>query len=180
MAKDPTTMKARYSNLTLYHGTLASLVPSIMTKGLEPRSASRPSHDAYMDSASMVGFSYFTVHYGNALEHACRISQRTKDAPAVAVLSVGMASLKPKLRYPDEDYLKEEWNSDFTDWMLKEQLRYMKSHQDDWWESIDLLGTLAYKGVITPEAITVCHVPRWLEQEKRRKFPYREMVGVTR
>jgi RNA:NAD 2'-phosphotransferase (TPT1/KptA family) len=38
--------------MSLCHGTLASLVPSIMERGLEPR-GKRLSHDAYMQSPSM-------------------------------------------------------------------------------------------------------------------------------
>lgn len=153
----------------VYHGTLAYLVPSILREGLTPR-GKKPSHDAYMDSASMPNFVYLTQAYDLALEHACRISERTADGADITVLSVNLRILKCPLRYPDEDYLREEWNSDFTDWELPEQLRYMEHHRADWKESLRKYHVIAYKGVIPATAISICRVPRWLEQEKRNRF----------
>ncbi len=155
--------------MRLYHGTLASLVPSIMREGLTPR-GERPSHDAYMDSASMPPFVYLTANHGMAIDHACRISERTADGAAIAVLELDMAALKRRLIYPDEDYLEHEWNSDFTSWSLKEQLEFMEYHRDTWRESLDEFATVAYKGVIPATALSRCRVPRWLEQGYRRKF----------
>lgn len=150
----------------LYHGTLASLVPSIMERGLEPR-GERPSHDAYMDSASMPDFVYLTSRYELALEHACRINERTAD---VAVLELDMSTLKRRLIYPDEDYLSGEWNSDFLFWTLDEQLAFMERKRDAWKESLSMFATVAYKGVIPATALSRCRVPRWFEQEERRRF----------
>jgi hypothetical protein len=157
------------NTVTLYHGTFASLVPSIMERGLEPR-GERPSHDEYMQSASMPDFVYLTRSYGLALEHACRISERTADGADVAVLELDMSALKRRLIYPDEDYLSGEWNSDFMHWTLDEQLAFMERKRDTWKESLSMLATVAYKGVIAPAALSECRIPRWLEQEKRRKF----------
>jgi len=155
--------------LTLYHGTLASLMPSIMERGLEPR-GDRPSHDEYMQSASMPDFLYLTSRYKLALEHACRISERTADGANVAVLELDMSALKRRFIYPDEDYLTGEWNSDFMFWTLDEQLAFMERKRDTWKESLSVFATVAYKGVIKPGSLRECRVPRWLEQGKRRRF----------
>jgi hypothetical protein len=155
--------------MSLYHGTLASLVPSIMERGLEPL-GDRPSHDEYMQSASMPDFVYLTSRYELALEHACRISERTADGANVAVLELDMSALKRRLIYPDEDYLSSEWNSDFMFWTLDEQLAFMKRKRDTWRESLSMFATVAYKGVISATALAECRIPRWLEQEKRRRF----------
>lgn len=157
------------STLTLYHGTLASLMLSIMERGLEPR-GDRPSHDEYMQSASMPDFVYLTSRYELALEHACRISERTAHGADVAVLELDMSALKRRLIYPDEDYLSGEWNSDFMFWTLDEQLAFMEDKRDTWKESLATFATIAYKSVIKPGSLRECRVPRWLEQEKRRRF----------
>lgn len=157
------------STLNLYHGTFASLVPSIMERGLEPR-GERPSHDAYMDSASMPPFVYLTANYGTAVAHACRISERTADGAAIAVLELDIAALKRRLIYPDEDYLQHEWNSDFQSWSLKKQLEFMEYHRDTWRESLEMFKTIAYKGIVPVKAITVLTVKRWLEQKHRPRF----------
>lgn len=153
----------------LYHGTLASLVPSIMERGLEPR-GDRPSHDEYMQSPSMPNFVYLTSSFGVALQHACRISERTAEGADVAVLQLEMDSLKRRLLYPDEDYLVHEWNSDFIDWTLNEQLAFMERKRDTWKESLDLFKTVAYKAVVPASALIECRVKRWLEQEHRSRF----------
>jgi len=153
----------------LYHGTLGHLIPSILRDGLKPRGRGK-SHDEYMDSASMPHFVYLTAIYDLALEHACRISERTSAGADVAVLELDMAALNTDLIYPDEDYLAFDWNSDFVDWALKEQLEFMEYQQDAWPESLETFATIAYKGVIPATAISLCRVPGWLEQQKRNKF----------
>jgi hypothetical protein len=163
---------AKFKNLTLYHGTMASLVRVIKAEGLQPR-GTRPSHDEYMEWASMPSFVYLTASYDLALEHACRISQRTADEAPVAVLEVNIDSLKRGVLYPDEDFLAEEWNSDFTLWEQSEQLAFMEEMKREWQESLKTTATVAYKGVIPATSLTECTVPRWLEQQKRRKFPRR-------
>jgi hypothetical protein len=155
--------------MILYHGTLASLVPSIMESGLEPR-GDRPSHDEYMQSPSMPQFVYLTGIYALALEHACRISERTAGGANVAVLELDMSALKRRFIYPDEDYLSGEWNSDFLFWTLDEQLAFMEDKRDTWKESLATFATIAYKGVVPATALSRCRVPRWFEQEKRRRF----------
>jgi hypothetical protein len=82
---------AKFKHLTLHLGTLASLVPVIKAEGLQPR-GTRPSHDEYMEWASMPSFVYVTASYDLALEHACRISQRTADEALVSVLEVHIDS----------------------------------------------------------------------------------------
>jgi hypothetical protein len=157
------------SVMTLYHGTLASLVPSILRDGLKPR-GEKKSHDEYMNSASMPHLVYLTSSFGLALEHACRISERTAEGAEVAVLQLEIDSLKRRLLYPDEDYLGDELNSDFPDWTLKEQLEFMEEMRDTWKESLDLFKTVAYKGVVPASALTECRVKRWMEQEHRWRF----------
>jgi hypothetical protein len=159
----------RGGTVILYHGTLASLIPSILCDGLKPRGESK-SHDEYIHSLSMPHLVYLTSSFGLALQHACRISERTAEGAEVAVLQLEMDSLKRRLLYPDEDYLEHEWNSDFIDWTLKEQLAFIERKRDTWKESLDLFKTVAYKGAISATALAECRVPRWLEQEKRRRF----------
>ena len=155
------------NTVTLYHGTLASLLPSIMREGLKPR-GERPSHDAYMDSASMPNFVYLTSNFGLAVEHACRISERTAEGADIAVLELEMSALERKLIYPDEDYLRSEW--DFIEWSLKKQLAFLEDNRSTWKKSLSMFATIAYKGVISATALAECRIPRWLEQEKRRRF----------
>jgi hypothetical protein len=154
-------------NVVLYHGTLTSLAPSIMREGLKPRGKTT-SHDEYMNSASLPQFVYLTSSAGIALEHACRISERTASGVGVTVFTIDTDTLDADLIYPDEDYLAEEWNSDFTDWSLREQLRFMKAKQDTWQESLDMFKTIAYRGTVRVK--TIHPVPDWAIQMKRDKF----------
>ena len=156
--------------MILYHGTLESLVPEILRTGLQPR-GERPSHDAYMDSASMPPFLYLTSSFGIAVQHAVRISERVHQGAPISVFEIDTKVLKLALRYPDEDYLREEWNSDFTDWTLKEQLAYMEHHQDEWRESLKMMKVIAYKGVIKPSLLRLAPVPRWMEDGYRKRLP---------
>lgn len=71
--------------MNLYHGTLESLVPEILRTGLQPR-GDRPSHDAYMDSASMPPFLYLTSSFGVAVQHAVRISERVHKGAPISVV----------------------------------------------------------------------------------------------
>lgn len=153
----------------LYHGTLRSLVPSILKDGLRPRGESK-SHDEYLEQASMPHFVYLTSSYGMAINHAARISERTADGAPISVIEIDSKSLKRKLRYPDEDYLVHEWNSDFLRWTLDEQLKFMEYHRDTWSESLSMMKTVAYKGVIPAKSLTFVRVSRWLEQEHRARF----------
>lgn len=166
-------------SITLYHGTLASLSPAIQREGLKPRGR-RPSHDEYMQSASLPKFVYFTSKFERAVEHACRISERTADGAGIVVLELELHALVPKKIYPDEDYLSEVWNSDFLDWTLKEQLKYMERHRDDWEESLNDYSIIAYKGEVPASALSQCRVPRWLEQGYRRYFQETEARGQAR
>ena len=163
-------------NVVLYHGTLASLAPSIMREGLKPRGKT-PSHDEYMNSASLPQFVYLTSSAGIALEHACRISQRTAGGVDVTVFTIDIDTLNPDLIYPDEDYLSDEWNSDFTDWSLKEQLEFIEAKQDTWEESLDMFKTIAYRGIVRVKAIR--EVPDWAIQMKRDKFRNRRGVAAN-
>ena len=154
--------------MKLYHGTLASQVPSILKDGLRPRGESK-SHDEYMGSASMPHFVYLTSSFGMAVDHAARISERTANGAPISVIEIDSKSLKRKLRYPDEDYLVHEWNSDFLDWTLDEQFKFMEDRQDTWEESLSMMKTVAYKSVIPAKALTVVRCPRWLEQGHRQR-----------
>jgi hypothetical protein len=123
-----------------------------------------------MDSPSLPTFVYLTTNFGLAVEHACRISERTARKADIAVAQVDMSTLKKRLLYPDEDYLSHEWNSDFAGWTLDEQLEFMEGKRWTWKESLEMLGTVAYKGVVLASHITECPVLRWFEQEYRRRF----------
>lgn len=92
--------------LTLYHGTLESLVPEILRTGLQPR-GERPSHDAYMDSASMPPFLYLTSSFGIAVQHAVRISERVHQGAPISVVEVDSRVLKTALRYITHAKAKE-------------------------------------------------------------------------
>lgn len=153
----------------LYHGTLASLVPSIMERGLEPR-GDRPSHDEYMQKPSMPHLVYLTSSEGVAIDHACRISERKYGGAPVALLGIDMAALRKRLLYPDEDYLSEEWNSDFVYWTPEEQRKFIEYKRGTWRESLKTLKTVAYKGIVPAKAISVHTMKRWLEQEHRSRF----------
>jgi hypothetical protein len=155
--------------MKLYHGTLASLVRSIIREGLKPRGKGR-SHDEYLEMRSMPHLVYLTSSKGVALEHACRISERTAAGAPVALLEIDMDSLSKRLLYPDEDYLSGEWNSDFTDWTLEEQLAFMEDKRNTWKESLAMFKTVAYRGVVPAKAISVHPHPEWAEQMKRGKF----------
>jgi hypothetical protein len=79
--------------------------------------------------------------------------------------------LKTALRYPDEDYLCHEWNDEFTDWSLEEQLAYMDKHRDDWRASLRTMKVIAYKGVVKPSLLRVALVPQWMEDGYRKRLP---------
>jgi hypothetical protein len=119
----------------------------------------------------MPPFSYLTSSFGIAVQHAVRISERVHQGAPISVFEIDTKVLKLALRYPDEDYLREEWNSDFTDWTLKEQLAYMENHQNEWRESLKMMRVIAYKGVIKPSLLRLAPVPRWMEDGYRKRLP---------
>jgi hypothetical protein len=151
-----------------YHGTLASNVESILREGLRPRGSS-PSHDEYLERPSLPEFVYLTSNPVLAADHIVRVSTRRYDGASATILQID-GGLDNSLMYPDEDYLDEEWNSDFSDWTYEQQMKFVERHQREWKKSLTTMHTIAYRGTVTPELITVPETFAILLDIRRRKF----------
>jgi hypothetical protein len=139
-----------------FHGTLTTNVDNILRDGLRPRGSSA-SHDEYLGNPSLPEFVYLTTSLGLAVDHSVRISERVHRGAPVTILAVVNSALEPELFYPDEDWLRTEVNSDFTDWTRAKQMKFMKEHRVDWPQCLKEMRTVAYHGQIAGNAIIPLH-----------------------
>ena len=156
----------------LFHGTLTSLVPSILKNGLRPR-GQNPSHDEHRGLPSLPDMVYLTSSEGLALSHAIRISEMVHQSADVTVLEVNGSVLDRSLFYPDEDWVKVELNSDSEDWK-HERSKVSRKNRYLWEDCLRDAKTVAYRGVVPPSTIRIApdiHLWQgWVREE------YRSMV----
>lgn len=137
--------------MKLYHGTSAKNFESILKEGIKPRGKTNGNWEHSITSRpdcvylSTVYAPYFAI---NSVEN---------DSSQCALLEINTDSIDKSLLLPDEDFLEQatrEKNS--SDSMEKRTMYYRDTlilYANFWQQSLDNLGTCAYKGTIHPSAI---------------------------
>lgn len=160
----------------LYHGTLGSKVKTIMARGLEPRGNGATSDD--LTSPSVRDYVYLGTGKC-AANHICRVMEwnlvpKKGVEDSVVILRVGTSFLKKRLLRPDEDWCTSLWDSEPPDyaegsgtWTFNGRVypneeeatlaatgELVEWARRCWYDSLVEEESLAYKGIIPPEAIT--------------------------
>lgn len=150
---------------TFYHITDSDNINSIVSKGLRPRFGNQ----LYPDGKDTLIQAVYLFHpnnldvIGNFLEKY--------DQDELTVLSVNLFKLNPQKFFADEDYFfhhaskeVEEnafyWSEKFGRKVPCKSLFYEHVHA-----SIGKHGTVAYKGVIPPEAIGILDVDEYFKKK---------------
>jgi len=161
----------------LYHGTLGSKVKSIMARGLEPRGDGAASDD--LTSPSVRDYVYLGTGKC-AANHICRVMEwnfvpKKGIEDSVVMLRVGTSFLKKRLLRPDEDWCTSQWSVEPPDyaegsgtWALNGRVypnedeatlaatgELVEWARRCWYDSLVEEESVAYKGIIPPEAIAV-------------------------
>lgn len=178
----------------LYHGTLGSKVESILTRGLEPRGSGNASDDAVVESVR--DYVYLGTH-NLAANHICRViewnfvpKRGIKDN--VVILRVDTSFLKKRLLRPDEDWCTSLWDAEPPDyaessgtWAFNGRV-YLDEEEATlaatgelvewarrcWYDSLVEEESVAYKGIIPPEAITVIASDEWDRDLQNLRYVY--------
>ena len=129
--------------MKLYHGTSKQALEGILKEGILPRKEGVGNWEKYPSSPKMV---YLTVAYPFyfGLVHASKSEE-------IVVLEIDSDLLATSKLYPDEDYLSQV-RSD-----IGNHHKYMKDiekHKMEWSDSLEHLGNVSYKGIVSVEAIT--------------------------
>jgi hypothetical protein len=134
----------------LYHGTTTTKLGSILRRGLQPRGNQRRGNwEEYPSRPDMV---YLTTAYAPyfALNAA-------EDGAKALIVEVDTDRLDPGLLYPDEDFVAQCLAYQERR-MLREAhdevLADMEVYRRFYLESVDGMGNVAYRGVVSPQAIT--------------------------
>lgn len=160
----------RYQNITirkrrfqyLYHGTSAAAVPSILEHGVHPRQTS--GAEPISQIVEFQGYPDW-VYLSNAY---------ASYFAAEAVGSDGGFTGEAAILEIDTDLLNEELILEdelVTEWLLLDNRRYAYIPREeliamardrmshDWLNSLELMGTCAYRGIVPPSAIKrVCYI----------------------
>jgi hypothetical protein len=134
--------------MKLYHGCSARRVPSILSKGLQPRFSGRSNWHDYPSRTDMVYLSqaypfYYAINSG--------------DAEKCAVFEIDTSLLQPRLFHPDEDFVVQALvagNGGSVKDIHDEIRDDLETYQQHWRESLKRLGNCCYQGAIPPECIT--------------------------
>jgi hypothetical protein len=167
----------------LYHGTLRSNVERILSRGLEPR-WDRPATDN-LTSPSVRDYLYLGT-INRCANHICRVvewnlvpKRGIKDN--VVILRVDTSLLNKRLLRPDEDWCTSLWDAEVPDYLEDSNTWTFEGrvypNEDEavlaatgglvewarrcWYDSLAEEESVAYKGVIPPEAITVVASDEW-------------------
>lgn len=154
----------------LYHGTLTANLPSILRYGLQPRGTTQESHDARINLPSLPEFVYL-AELSKAANDCIRISENWYSCAPVSLIRINPTLLDHDRFYPDEDYIRLELEDyDLPTRPLHEQTTTVRQCRKEWRNSLNKRGTVAYRGVIPPNALTVCARPEYesVEIERRR------------
>ena len=142
---------------TLYHGTRASALPSILADGLRPRAARRGNWKHSVESNPQA------VYLTNAYPlYFAASAARQKDA-ALLILELSGGALDLELMAPDEDFLEQatRGSPNFaaaggdmkarTRWFRRRALRDFSHY---WRDSLRHLGTCTCYGRVPAQAVT--------------------------
>src|SRR5262245_38234343 len=143
--------------MKLYHGTSRQAVPSILDRGIEPRSAGHRNSNWKHTVESNKDCVYLSQGY--ALYFAINA---VKDIADCAIVEVESDFLDPSHLIPDEDAIEQSNRGRDglpASWDMRRRTRHyrkmMRDFNDGQWQiSIDNLGTCSHYGVVPPSAIT--------------------------
>jgi len=142
----------------LYHGTTERALASIKRRGLRPRKKGTKGN--YANAISGSDLIYLTDCY--AIFYA---GNAAKGKDRLAVLQIDMDKLDPTAFLADEDFIAQcltkqmEHDGTKDNRCPKSRLRYCRdfiapSRPDLAMPSLDMMGTIAYRGIIPADAIT--------------------------
>jgi hypothetical protein len=166
----------------LYHGTVASKVESIMSRGLVPR-GERPATDD-LTSPSVRDYVYLGT-LNRSANHICRVMEwnlapKKGIKDNVVVLQVDTSFLKKHLLRPDEDWCTQ-WDAappDYVEssgtWVFEGRVypdeeeaqlaatgELVEWARRCWYDSLVEEESIAYKGIVPPQAIRVVASDEW-------------------
>jgi hypothetical protein len=132
----------------LYHYTLVDNLDSIMNEGLTPNknpNYSNGSEAVFLTNKSSLSQANLPQHLIDELEwfyEEIGEDEYENDDRPIVRLKIDISQLDKELFVPDDDYLENRygWNKAITP---EEQLE----------ESLDIWGSIAYKGIIDPKFI---------------------------
>ena len=147
--------------LSVYHGTRASNVDTILEQGIKPRCETDQSNWSDSEFESISDHVYITSTYG-IFFGMC--SARNTDEN-IAVFDIDLNRLNSEQLYPDEDYIEQAIRMGLVEqkWSNNEELsviertekvrKNIEQYKNKWDESIDNIGNLAHKKRIPTHAI---------------------------
>jgi hypothetical protein len=136
------------SGMVLFHGSSAAHLASVRAHGLLPRGA-KPSQ--WEDEPSRPDMIYLTDSYPHFFG--------TKGGGHTTIAyEIDMASLNPRLLFPDEDYLAQKGlvHESPDESVMAAARRRIDEFPDHWQKSLRELGTCCYRGKIPATAIRRC------------------------
>lgn len=161
--------------MTLYHGTDATAVDSILHSGLQPRTATGRSNWADNQTESLSDHVYLTSVFGPHFAKAAAHKNGDSDR-RIALFEVDFERLDTNQMYPDEDFVEHATRPDYEfsnadldldipdtipldpDASVVERTEVVRQHIDAvqhlWDESLERFGNCSVRGGIPPEAIT--------------------------
>ena len=135
--------------MKLYHGTSDRHLDSILANGLIPRGRRRTNWDK-RTGASLNDLVYLTSD--KAASYAAN-SLGTDDDRCL-IVEINPNCLDQNLFFPDEDYLALYHAPPGIKHRLQWGRRRVYRMQEQWKDSLEQMGNIAYMGVIPPSAIT--------------------------
>lgn len=140
-----------------YHGTCTNLYNMfIKEQGLVPRqiSGSSGSYGASVKALSRGMFNYLTIHPDYATREAALQAARNHGGLPL-ILKINSHAIDPTRLFPDEDARTETWEEVET-----------------WEESMQKIGTVAYKGIIQNSSIIPYEISK--DNNRFKWSPYEE------
>jgi len=134
----------------LYHGTTESSLADIQKDGIHPREERESQWSKFPSRSDMV---YLTTAYPFYFAHGTR---KVEDARLCAI-EIDSNRLSPWRFHPDEDFItlvlmkRKKMSLDRAHGVVQKRFAKFQGH---WKDSIKGLGNVAYRGVISPKAIT--------------------------
>jgi len=128
---------------TLYHGTNAKNLSSILSKGLRTRGKKRGNWDAYPSRPDMV---YLTTAYAPFFA-----IQSCKDGEKALILELDRDRLDESNLYPDEDFIVQclaAQNNESIEAIHEDIKDTLECYQHHFKDSINGLGNVCYKGTV--------------------------------
>lgn len=148
--------------MKLYHGTRGSLIPTILTEGISPRSnTGTPSN---WDIESREDLVYLTkVYSGFFASAACD----EDDDESWGIIEIDTDKIDENNLLPDEDFVEQAsrnpsgagpFNELIEGKTLEEATKFFRDNLDTWKEfwsiSLDGIGNCAHIGIVPAESIT--------------------------